>query len=59
MWNVKTKVVVGALGTLRKDIAKGMELMSGCPKVSEIQKISQFGHLVIHPSLARKPRGIM
>ena len=39
MWNVKTKVVpvvVGALGTLRKDFAKGVELIPGRPKVSEI-----------------------
>ena len=31
-------VVVGTLGTLRKDFAKGMELIPGRPKVSEIQK---------------------
>ena len=42
-WNVKTKVVpvvVGALGTLRKDFTKGVELTPGRPKVSEIQQIS-------------------
>ena len=37
-------VVVGALGTLRKDFAKGMELMPGHPKVSEIQKNLLVGH---------------
>ena len=46
MWNVKTKVVpvvVGALGTLRKDFAKGVELIPGRPKVSEFKKISLLG----------------
>ena len=46
MWNVKTKIVpivVGALGTLRKYFAKGVELIPGRPKVSEIQKISLLG----------------
>ena len=46
MWNVKTKIVlavVGALGTVRKDFAKGVELIPGRPKVSEIQKISLLG----------------
>ena len=37
MWNMTTKVV-GALGTMKKDFAKGVELISGRPKVSEIQK---------------------
>ena len=40
---VKTKVVpvvVGALGTLRKDFAKGVQLIPGRPKVSEIQIFS-------------------
>ena len=43
---MKTKVVpvvVGALGTLRKDFEKGVELIPGRPKVSEIQKISSLG----------------
>ena len=46
MWNVETKIVlavVGALGTLRKDFAKGVELTPERPKVSEIQKISLLG----------------
>ena len=46
MWNVETKVVpvvVGALGTLRKDFAKGVELIPRRPKVSEIRKISFLG----------------
>ena len=46
MWNVETKIVlavVGALGTLRKDFAKGVELTPEHPKVSEIQKISLLG----------------
>ena len=41
MWNAKTKfipVVVGALGTLRKDFAKGVELIPGLRNVLEIQK---------------------
>ena len=74
MWNVKTKVdpvVVGALGTLRKDFAKGAELIPGSPKISEIQKISLLDttHILdeslrvlvvlrIHPSPAGRPRGI-
>ena len=33
-------IVVGTLGTLRKDFAKGVELIPGRPKVSEIQKIA-------------------
>ena len=43
---MKTKVfpvVVGALGTLRKDFAKEVELIPGRPNVSEIQKISLLG----------------
>ena len=42
MWNVKTKVlplVVGALGKLRKDFAKGVELIPRRPKVSEIKNL--------------------
>ena len=43
---MKTKVfpvVVGALGTLRKDFTKGVELIPGRPNVSEIHKISLLG----------------
>ena len=44
--NVEAMVVpmaVGALGTLRKDFAKGVELIPGRPKVSGIQNISLSG----------------
>ena len=36
-------IVVGALGTLRKDFAKVVQLISGRPKVSEIQTMTLFG----------------
>ena len=47
LWNVKTKVlplVAGALGTLRKDFAKGVVLIQVVLKVSEIKRNVLLGH---------------
>ena len=38
MWNVKTKVVLVVVGTLRKYFAKGVELTPGPPKIQRFKK---------------------
>ena len=46
MWNVRAKtvpVIVGALGTVKKEAEKNTDVIPGRPRLTEVQKIAIMG----------------